>query len=208
MTIINHFTNVREQVENSNNYQEDNDYMQVNAVSVINNLLENADKWYNSLKELEARFRFDNENEDDNHYFHDLVEEGFLAEVLTDNTYNYNGNIMNDLIFRIYQDTETYHFFLVVNVHLQGDIRGNYSDTLVFEYEYIHDASEILQYIAEMDDVFPVTVNGAEWVLTISALSEEVSAWNPITGEETQLYGAFTEEEAVEELQALLTTNE
>ena len=51
------------------------------------------------------------------------------------NTYNYNGRIIHDLDYR-YIDTKENGFYIAIQVHRLGDIRGNYTEFALFKFDY------------------------------------------------------------------------
>lgn len=55
-----------------------------------------------------------------------------------DNTYNWNGNISNDLNFE-YVGGDNEEVIMLIMVHLYGDIRGGYSDYFVVKFDSMHE---------------------------------------------------------------------
>ena len=67
-------------------------------------------------------------------YLTQLTENNLLDKgyewIQIDNSYNWNAPLTHDFNIRVYQNIE--NTFLVINWHISGDIRGNYTETLVY----------------------------------------------------------------------------
>jgi hypothetical protein len=93
----------------------------------------------------------------DGDMFVELIEDlGF--NVSRNNTYNYGGNeetpfFLVNADFSIISNDEKGKAFLVIKFHCGGDIRGNYTDTVVYRFESIDDIYTV---------VFPFNTNFTE----------------------------------------------
>lgn len=99
----------------------------------------------------------------------DLVDSGDAVGVYSNNTYNYSGNVSNDIAYHVYKYNDTYQ--VLVFVHLFGDARTNFTEGFVCQYEdsddFIFALSDCSRYI---------TVDGYD--CCVSVLSDEVECTN------------------------------
>lgn len=79
--------------------------------------------------------------------------ENFLSnpKVNGDNTYNWSGNISNDLNMN-YMVNENDEEIMLILVHLYGDIRGGYSDYFAVKFDSVYDFHE-LESATQMKEV-------------------------------------------------------
>ena len=117
-------------------------------------------------------------------------------EVDCNNTYNWSAPINHDFYYHIYESEMTDGIFITMAIHVYGDVRGNYTDEFLLQFDYIEEFLEILTYsnkyyyietknTVEYDvsiDLFDkgVTVND-EWydtsdISTIEELKEKLEA--------------------------------
>ena len=82
------------------------------------------------------------------------------------NTYNYDNDLSQDFLWRILEDDEG-SYYVLISIHLGGDIRGNYSDTVLLklndvDYFYHHSidgwTEETLTDYDSMSDILDNTV--------------------------------------------------
>lgn len=59
----------------------------------------------------------------------DLLDKGYKM-IQADNSYNWNAPLTHDFNIYVYQNIE--NTFLAINWHISGDIRGNYTEELVY----------------------------------------------------------------------------
>lgn len=59
----------------------------------------------------------------------DLLNKGY-EEIHADNSYNWNAPLTHDFNIYVYQNME--NTFLVIKWHITGDVRGNYTEELVY----------------------------------------------------------------------------
>ena len=59
----------------------------------------------------------------------DLLDKGY-EEIQADNSYNWNAPLTHDFNIYIYHNTA--NTFLVISWHISGDVRGNYTEKLVY----------------------------------------------------------------------------
>ncbi len=72
-------------------------------------------------------------------------------KVKGDNTYNWNGNISNDLNMNYIVNDDEEEIMLIM-VHLYGDVRGGYSDYFAVKFDSVYDFYE-LESATQMKDV-------------------------------------------------------
>lgn len=72
-------------------------------------------------------------------------------KVKGDNTYNWGGNISNDLNLN-YLENENGEEIILIMVHLYGDIRGGYSDYFAVKFDSVYEFYE-LESATQMKDV-------------------------------------------------------
>ena len=60
-------------------------------------------------------------------------------KVMADNTYNWNAPIDHDFMYKIYHDQLNDRYLVELSVHKYGDIRANYTDSVLYSFEHIDD---------------------------------------------------------------------
>ena len=66
----------------------------------------------------------------------DYMEElGYLEEGKGDNSYNWAGNVSNHFDFRVHNDLINGGIYVEFKVHLYGDVRGNYTDSVLLKFD-------------------------------------------------------------------------
>lgn len=132
-------------------------------------------------------------------YYDSLVSEGKAVYDGGDNTYNFNGRVQNDLDWAQYKVDGNY--IVVVTFHVAGDIRGNYTDYAVLEFEYDSQFLEVLNDVSTENGLwFTLEVDGVQYELMPRALDECLEVYNPET--EDYIYGIFgiNDEEVIEQI--------
>ena len=66
--------------------------------------------------------------------------------VMADNTYNWNAPIDNNFMYKIYQDQVNDRYLVEISVHKYGDIRANYTDSVLYSFEHIEDFLEVVAH--------------------------------------------------------------
>ena len=69
------------------------------------------------------------------------------------NSYNWDGKVQNDFEYDIFKDLETEKYIVLLRVHLGGDIRTNYTDTMFFEFDSDYDFFELLNDIGNENNL-------------------------------------------------------
>ena len=109
-----------------------------------------------------------------------LEDEGILEEVKVDNTYNYNGNINHDIAFIIYHNKKDDMYYVDLSIHLMGDIRGNYTDSVIYRFEY---ETEFYDFLLDCYKTFSINYKGIEYKIYVNCLSEIVEVFGGKYGE-------------------------
>ena len=109
-----------------------------------------------------------------------LEDEGILEEVKVDNTYNYNGKINHDIAFIIYHNKKDDMYYVDLSIHLMGDIRGNYTDSVIYKFEY---ETEIYDFLLDCYKTFSINYKGIEYKIRVNCLSEIVEVFGGKYGE-------------------------
>ena len=97
----------------------------------------------------------------------------------SDNTYNYNCNISNDIAYFV-MDTEEYGKVAMMKFHIAGDVRGNYTDEIFLK---LGEYNSLMEYLYnEYDDVImeskAITVDGKDYSVEIDAFRDSVEIYN------------------------------
>lgn len=103
-----------------------------------------------------------------------LEDEGILEEVKADNTYNYNGNINHDIVFIIYHNKKDDMYYVDLSIHLMGDIRGNYTDSVIYRFEY---ETEFYDFLLEKMRIDCVNYKGIQYKIITCALRDTVEVY-------------------------------
>lgn len=103
----------------------------------------------------------------------ELIDEYGLEHYKTDNTYNWNSCISNDLAFDVYTDYDG-QVLVCMRVHKFGDIRGNYTDDIYLEFSDLYTFESVMLEVGtknvhvELNDkIYEVEVSIVNDVLTV-----------------------------------------
>jgi len=72
---------------------------------------------------------------DVNTYLEYMEELGYLEEGKGDNSYNWAGNVSNHFNMQTYRNINTGQYLVEFKVHLYGDVRGNYTDSVLLAFD-------------------------------------------------------------------------
>ena len=155
----------------------------------------------NILKDMEAYeldwydFRYYTEDEDGNEIEVDifegcetsedmldvLEEYGYIGDdyFKADNSYNWSAPVSNDFEFKLYEDFVSGGVFVDFSVHRFGDVRGNYTDSVIYHfdsegefYELLLDCNKYIQInnyqviVDIFNDGFEVFGDAGNYILT------------------------------------------
>ena len=96
---------------------------------------------------------------------------GQWVEVSHDNSYNWSSPVSNDFDFRTYEDKETGSYYIQLMVHRYGDVRGNYTEYALLEYDH---RDGFIQDVAEANKSIEV----GDYYIDISVFSDGMEVYN------------------------------
>lgn len=129
--------------------------------------------WFNSYDEF--------------NYFEDLEGAEYLGG---DNTYNHTGNVQNDFQWHTFKLKDDVYIVLIA-FHIGGDIRGNYTDYAVLEFDYEVGFEEFMISDISYENglCFDLDVDGENYEITPLAFDECVEVYNGDTDD--YVYGVW-----------------
>ena len=76
----------------------------------------------------------------------DVLEEyGYIEDYFAaDNSYNWSAPVSNDFDFKVYRDFLSDGVFVDFMVHRFGDVRGNYTDSVIYHFDSVDEFYELL----------------------------------------------------------------
>jgi len=117
----------------------------------------------------------------------EFYEVGILKELKSDNSYNWASNVSNDFNFHIYENVENGKILVEFKVHRYGDVRGNYTNSVVLEFDSEYDFLEIL---AEGRKTVYLEINDDEYMVDITATHDMMEIYNEEGEYITELYAS------------------
>lgn len=103
-----------------------------------------------------------------------LENEGIFKEVKTDNTCNYCGRIDKDIAFTTYLNRKDGMYYVDLSVHYGGDSSGNYSDSVIYRFEY---ETEFYDFLLEKMRIDYVNYKGIQYKIITCALRDTVEVY-------------------------------
>ena len=126
--------------------------LEIDTINILKDMEEYELDWYD--------FRYYTEDEDDNEIEVDifdgcetgeeildvLEEYGYIEDTyfVADNSYNWSAPVSNDFYFKIYRDFVSGGVFVDFTVHRFGDVRGNYTDSVIYRFDSADEFYELL----------------------------------------------------------------
>ena len=149
------------------------DELEIDAVDIVEN-----------LREFEIDLFVENYNEDTEEYEEvetDSIEECLEslennygpAKVTSNNSYNWNGNISNHFCYHVY-DFGIGCVFVEFSVHRYGDVRANYTDSMLLKFDSLYMFYEVVN---ESTKYISVEVNGNTYDIDISPFNEGIEVY-------------------------------
>lgn len=128
-----------------------------------------------------------------------------IKELHGTNTYNWMANISNHINYNIY-DCGNGKTYVELRVHRYGDIRCNYTETCLLEFD---DEYEFNECLYECNKYVSVTIDNKEYGLDISFFSEGIEVYDIENDMEVgTLYNYYdTEEEVIKDIKEELLAN-
>ena len=128
------------------------DDLEIDTINILKDMEEYELDWYD--------FRYYTEDEDGNEIEVDifegcetgeqildaLEEYGYIEDTYfaADNSYNWSAPVSNDFDFKLYRDFVSGGVFVDFSVHRFGDVRGNYTDSVIYHFDSIFEFDELL----------------------------------------------------------------
>lgn len=103
-----------------------------------------------------------------------LENEGIFKEVKTDNTCNYCGRIDKDIAFTTYLNRKDGMYYVDLSVHYGGDNRVNYSDSVIYRFEY---ETEFYDFLLDKMKIDYVNYKGIQYKIITCALRDTVEVY-------------------------------
>ena len=126
--------------------------LEIDTINILKDMEEYELDWYD--------FRYYTEDEDGNEIEVDifegcetaeqilgiLEEYGYIEDTyfVADNSYNWSAPVSNDFYFKIYRDFVSGGVFVDFMVHRFGDVRGNYTDSVIYRFDSADEFYELL----------------------------------------------------------------
>lgn len=127
------------------------DDLKVDTINILEAMEEYELDWYD--------FRYYTEDEDGNEIEIDifegcetaerildvLEEYGYIEDTYfaADNSYNWSAPVSNDFCFKLYKDFVSGGVFVDFMVHRFGDVRGNYTDSVIYHFDSVGEFYEL-----------------------------------------------------------------
>lgn len=128
------------------------DDLEIDTINILKDMEEYELDWYD--------FRYYTEDEDGNEIEIDifdgcetaeqildvLEEYGYIEDTYfaADNSYNWSAPVSNDFDFKVYRDFISDGVFVDFMVHRFGDVRCNYTDSVIYHFDSIDEFYELL----------------------------------------------------------------
>lgn len=103
-----------------------------------------------------------------------LENEGIFKEVKTDNTCNYCGRIDKDIAFTTYLNRKDGMYYVDLSVHYGGDNKVNYSDSVIYRFEY---ETEFYDFLLDKMKIDYVNYKGIQYKIITCALRDTVEVY-------------------------------
>ena len=71
--------------------------------------------------------------------FYNWLEQYEYKEIKRDNSYNWGSPLSNDIDFTIYHNITLDEYYVTMDVHRYGDVRGNYTEEFILKYDHEDD---------------------------------------------------------------------
>ena len=126
--------------------------LEIDTINILKDMEEYELDWYD--------FRYYTEDEDGNEIEVDifegcetgeeildvLEEYGYIEDTYftADNSYNWSAPVSNDFDFKVYRDLLSDGVFVDFMVHRFGDVRGNYTDSVIYHFDSVDEFYELL----------------------------------------------------------------
>lgn len=113
------------------------------------------------------------------------------------NTYNWNGRIIHDFDYRVADTDDTY--YVAIQVHRSGDVRCNYTDFVLFGFEYPEQWFDVVCEICTQEFGNSRVVDDKTYFYDMDIFSESLRVYCEDNGENYDIY-AYDDESFDEEI--------
>ena len=163
------------------------DDLEIDTINILKDMEEHELDWYD--------FTYYSEDEDGNEIEVDIFEGCETAEQIldvleeygyiedtyfaADNSFNWSAPVSNDFDFKVYRDFVSGGVFVDFSVHRFGDVRCNYTDSVIYHFDSVDEFYELLlncnkyvqignyEVIVDIfNDGFEVYDEGGNYILT------------------------------------------
>ena len=110
-----------------------------------------------------------------------------MAEFSGYNTYNYSGRIMHDFEYRTYE-MQDHTFYVAISVHRGGDIRGNYTNFVLFKFDSVEEWFTTIEDITREQCGGCREINGKHYYYDMSIFDECLEIYCVETQEQFNIY--------------------
>ena len=152
-----------------------------------------------SEEETEVNIFENVENSDTDAIFETLEEYGYIKDVCDykgDNSYNWSSPVSNDFDIKIYKDTMSGGMFVEFKVHRFGDVRGNYTDSIIYHFDNDYEFYEVL---SENNKYNTVCINDKNYDVNVNIFADGFEVYDEDGSHIATVYG-WEEEEIKEEI--------
>ena len=128
------------------------DDLEIDTINILKDMEEHELDWYD--------FTYYSEDEDGNEIEVDIFEGCETAEQIldvleeygyiedtyfaADNSFNWSAPVSNDFDFKVYRDFVSGGVFVDFSVHRFGDVRCNYTDSVIYHFDSVDEFYELL----------------------------------------------------------------
>lgn len=90
------------------------------------------------------------------------------------NSYNNGGYFSHELDWKIYENQSTGGILVEIKAHRYGDVRGNYTESALLEFDDVYEFDDIMYQAVYQD----VEVDGRIYSVGVSGMNDEVSLYD------------------------------
>lgn len=110
--------------------------------------------------------------EDNSEFIDFVINEYGAKEITCDNTFNYMSPIDHDINFYVYECAELDKVFVELDVHKYGDIRSNYTDTVLLEFDSVGEFEECFYNNENSYKFVSFNLNDKEYYISLNMWSD------------------------------------
>lgn len=133
----------------------------------------------------------------------ELTEGGYIyneCDYKGDNSYNWNAPVNHDFDFKVYNNTANGVCYVEFKVHRFGDVRGNYTDSVVLEFMNDY---EFYETLSECNKYSTIEIDGNNYNVDVNIFSDGFETFDDNGNYITTVYG-YDADEITEEIRNAL----